>query len=41
MGLTSEPWVFLVDSQGNIAAKFEAVVTMDELKAALDPLLQG
>jgi hypothetical protein len=37
--LTSEPWVFLVDSEGNIAAKFEAVVTMDELKAALEPLL--
>ena len=40
-GLRSEPWVFLVDSQGNIAAKFEAVVTMDELKAALEPLLPG
>ncbi len=38
-GLTSEPWVFLVDSQGNIAAKFEAVVTLDELKTALEPLL--
>ena len=38
-GLTSEPWVFLVDSEGNIAAKFEAVVTMDELTAALEPLL--
>ncbi len=38
-GLQSEPWVFLVDSAGNIAAKFEAVVTMDELKAALEPLL--
>ena len=40
-GLQSEPWVFLVDSEGFIAAKFEAVVTMDELKAALEPLLPG
>ncbi len=40
-GLSSEPWVFLVDSEGIIAAKFEAVVTMDELKAALEPLLPG
>ena len=40
-GLTSEPWVFLVDSEGNIAAKFEAVVTLDELNAALEPLLPG
>ncbi len=38
-GLQSEPWVFLVDKEGIVAAKFEAVVTMDELKAALDPLL--
>ncbi|MCH7998812.1 MAG: hypothetical protein IIA91_04940 [Chloroflexi bacterium] len=40
-GLTSEPWVFLVDSEGNIAAKFEAVVTMDELTEALNPLLDA
>lgn len=40
-GLQSEPWVFLVDSEGDIAAKFEAVVTVDELKAALEPLLPG
>ncbi len=38
-GLRSEPWVFLVDSEGIIAAKFEAVVTMDELTEALTPLL--
>jgi hypothetical protein len=38
-GLTSEPWVFLVDSEGNIAAKFEAVVVMGELTEALTPLL--
>jgi len=38
-GLQSEPWVFLVDRDGIVAAKFEGVVTLDELKAALDPLL--
>jgi hypothetical protein len=38
-GLQSEPWVFLVDSEGTIAAKFEAVVTMDELMDALQLLL--
>ena len=37
--LQSEPWVFLVDKNGNIAAKFEAIVTLDELEAALAPLL--
>jgi hypothetical protein len=40
-GLQSEPWVFLVDSEGNVAAKFEAVVTMDELMDALQLLLPG
>ncbi len=38
-GLRSEPWVFLVDGAGNVAARFEAVVTMDELTGALTPLL--
>ena len=40
-GLLTEPWVFLVDSDGNVAAKFEAVVTLAELKQALEPLLTG
>ncbi len=38
-GLRTEPWVFLVDRQGKIAAKFEAVVSYEELEAALQPLL--
>lgn len=38
-GLRTEPWVFLVDGEGNVAAKFEAIVTLDELKQALTPLL--
>jgi hypothetical protein len=40
-GLESEPWVFVVDGEGVVAAKFEGVVTLAELKAALDPLLAG
>lgn len=38
-GLLTEPWVFLVDREGNVAAKFEGVVTLDELRQALEPLL--
>ncbi len=40
-GLLSEPWVFLVNSQGNVAAKFEAFVTVDDLTGAIEPLLTG
>jgi len=40
-GLQSEPWVFLVDAQGIVAAKFEGVVTLDELRDALRPLLSA
>ncbi len=34
-GLKSEPWVFLVDSQGNVAAKYESFVSLDELRSEL------
>jgi hypothetical protein len=40
-GLESEPWVFVVDAKGIVAAKFEGVVSLDELKAVLDPLIAG
>ena len=40
-GLRSEPWVFIVDKEGDIAAKFEAVVTYEELEQALTALLDG
>jgi len=33
--LSSEPWVFVVDRQGRIAAKFEGVMALDEVEAAL------
>jgi hypothetical protein len=38
-GLRSEPWVFLVDRTGRIAAKFEGAVSVRELRAATTSLL--
>lgn len=37
--LRSEPWVFLIDRAGTIAAAFEGPTATDELRAALDALL--
>jgi len=37
--LQTEPWVFLIDGRGTIAAEFEAVTATDELKLAVDQLL--
>ena len=34
-GLPSEPWVFLVDASGRLIAKFEGIVTFDELDEAV------
>lgn len=34
-GLPSEPWVFVIDSQGNVAARFEGAMLTSELEAAL------
>ena len=34
-GLPSEPWVFLVDASGRLIAKFEGIVTYDELDMAV------
>ena len=34
--LPSEPWVFVVDAQGRVAARFEGLVGPDELSRALD-----
>jgi hypothetical protein len=33
--LPSEPWVFVVDRQGRVAAKFEGVVTVEDVETAL------
>jgi len=38
-GLQTEPWVFVVDRSGKIAAKFEGVTSETEVEAALTPLL--
>jgi hypothetical protein len=37
--LQSEPWVFIVDADGNIAAKFDGLVTLEELADALNELI--
>ncbi|MDQ3951631.1 MAG: hypothetical protein M3279_01510 [Actinomycetota bacterium] len=37
-GLPSEPWVFVVDATGEVAAKFEGTVAPDELERALKKL---
>lgn len=38
-GLPSEPYVFVVDADGKVAARFEGMAYPDELSAALEPLL--
>lgn len=38
-GLPTEPWVFVVDARGKIAAKFEGTVTADEVAAAIEAVL--
>ncbi len=35
-GLQTEPYVFVVDADGNVAAKFEGVASDEELRAAFD-----
>lgn len=37
-GLLSEPYTFVIDADGFVAAKFEGVLGEDELRAALDAL---
>jgi thioredoxin-like negative regulator of GroEL len=39
-GLESEPWVFVVGVDGRLAARFEGVVTEDEIVEILDALLE-
>ncbi len=38
-GLQTEPWVFVVDRSGRIAAKFEGITTAEEVEAVLTQLL--
>ncbi len=37
--LPTEPWIFVVDRSGRVAARFEALVATEELEAALIPLI--
>ena len=39
--LQSEPWLFLIDAKGIIAARFEGGITKEELGPALEKLLAG
>ena len=34
-GLPSDPWLFVVDASGRVTAKYERVVTVEELRAAV------
>lgn len=38
-GLDSEPWVFVLDGDGRVAAKFSGPLSPRELQTALEPLL--
>lgn len=38
-GLQTEPWLFVVDQDGRIAGKFEAIVAVDEVEPLLQQLL--
>ncbi len=37
--LQSEPWIFLIDSKGNIRSRFEGPTDADEVQAAIEQLL--
>jgi len=37
--LQTEPWVFVIDRHGNVAAKFEGIMALDEVDAALTKVL--
>lgn len=38
-GLQTEPWVFIIDREGRIAGKFEAITNVEEVEAILQTLL--
>jgi hypothetical protein len=41
-GIQTEPWVFVIDGEGKVAAKFEGIVALDEVETALlDALGRG
>jgi len=38
-GLQTEPWVFVVDAEGHVVAKFEGIMGLDEVAAAVERAL--
>jgi hypothetical protein len=38
-GLQTEPWIFIIDRQGRIAGKFEAIVSIEEVEPVLRQVL--
>lgn len=38
-GLQTEPWVFVIGKDGRVAAKFEGILSLEELTAAIDKAL--
>ncbi|MBI2166458.1 MAG: hypothetical protein HYU29_08695 [Chloroflexi bacterium] len=40
-GLPTEPWVFVVNGQGRLVAKFEGILALEELEGALKKALAG
>jgi hypothetical protein len=39
-GLSSEPWIFIIDDLGLVSAKFEAFTTREELEHAIRNVLR-
>lgn len=39
--LQTEPWIFVVDRNGKVSAKFEGIIALDEVEAALAGALGG
>ncbi|HEV3484325.1 MAG TPA: hypothetical protein VG106_02885 [Vicinamibacterales bacterium] len=39
-GLPTEPYIFVVDAQGNVSAKFEGIAAVDELRVAFEEVAQ-
>jgi hypothetical protein len=40
-GLPSEPWVFTIDAEGNVAARLEGAFSARELNEAIDAAVGG
>jgi len=40
-GLQTEPWLFVIDAQGRIVAKFEGIIALDEVETVLVRALEG